>query len=79
MAITGTDGRFVRVNHSLAAMLGRAPQELAGVAVRDVTHPAHHEEDREAIRALPPASCTPTARRSATCAPTAPRRGSPCT
>ena len=52
MAITGTDGRFVRVNHSLARMLGREPQELAGVAVRDVTHPAHHEDDREAMRAL---------------------------
>ena len=52
MAITGTDGRFVRVNRSLAAMLGREPQQLAGVAVRDVTHPAHHEDDREAMRAL---------------------------
>jgi diguanylate cyclase (GGDEF)-like protein/PAS domain S-box-containing protein len=52
MAITGTDGRFVRVNHALAAMLGRAPQQLAGVAVRDITHPAHHADDAEAIRAL---------------------------
>jgi diguanylate cyclase (GGDEF)-like protein/PAS domain S-box-containing protein len=52
MAITGTDGRFVRVNHSLAAMLGREPQQLAGVTVRDITHPAHHEDDREAMRAL---------------------------
>ena len=33
-------------------MLGREPQELAGVAVRDVTHPAHHEDDGEAMRAL---------------------------
>ena len=52
MSITGTDGRFVRVNHSLAAMLGREPQQLAGVAVRDITHPAHHDDDREAMRAL---------------------------
>ena len=52
MAITGTDGRFVRVNHSLAAMLGREPQQLAGVTVRDITHPAHHEDDSEAMRAL---------------------------
>ena len=52
MAITGTDGRFVRVNHSLAAMLGRQPQELAGVAVRDITHPSHHDDDGEAMRAL---------------------------
>ena len=33
-------------------MLGREPQQLAGVAVRDLTHPAHHEDDREAMRAL---------------------------
>jgi diguanylate cyclase (GGDEF)-like protein/PAS domain S-box-containing protein len=52
MAITGTDGRFVRVNHSLAAMLGSEPHQLAGAAVRDLTHPAHHEDDREAMRAL---------------------------
>ena len=52
MAITSTDGRFMRVNRSLAAMLGREPQELTGVAVRDVTHPAHHEADRESMRAL---------------------------
>ena len=52
MAITGTDGRFVRVNRSLAAMLGYEPRQLAGVAVRDVTHAAHHESDREAMRAL---------------------------
>ena len=45
MAITGTDGRFVRVNRSLAAMLGYEPRQLAGVAVRDVTHAAHHEND----------------------------------
>ena len=52
MAITGTDGRFVRVNRSLAAMLGYEPRQLAGVAVRDVTHAAHHESDAEAMRAL---------------------------
>ena len=52
MAITGVDGRFVRVNTSLATMLGREPRELAGVAVRDLTHPAHHDDDREAMRAL---------------------------
>ena len=52
MAITGTDGRFVRVNRSLAAMLGYEPRQLAGVAVREVTHAAHHEDDAEAMRAL---------------------------
>jgi diguanylate cyclase (GGDEF)-like protein/PAS domain S-box-containing protein len=52
MAITGTDGCFVRVNRSLAAMLGYEPRQLAGVAVHHVTHAAHHESDREAMRAL---------------------------
>jgi diguanylate cyclase (GGDEF)-like protein/PAS domain S-box-containing protein len=52
MAITGVDGHFLRVNRSLAAMLGREPHELVGTAVRDVTHPSHHEDDREAMRAL---------------------------
>jgi diguanylate cyclase (GGDEF)-like protein/PAS domain S-box-containing protein len=52
MAITGVDGRFVRVNRSLADMLGTTPEALAGVAVADVTHPDHHAADREAMRAL---------------------------
>jgi diguanylate cyclase (GGDEF)-like protein/PAS domain S-box-containing protein len=52
MAITGIDGRFVRVNRSLAAMLGREPHELSGVLVADVTHPSHFEADRDAMRAL---------------------------
>jgi diguanylate cyclase (GGDEF)-like protein/PAS domain S-box-containing protein len=52
MAITGLDGRFMRVNRSLAALLGRDLGEMAGTPVRDVTHPGHHESDREAMRAL---------------------------
>jgi diguanylate cyclase (GGDEF)-like protein/PAS domain S-box-containing protein len=52
MAITGVDGRFVRVNRSLADMLGRTPEDLAGVHVMEVTHPDHHAADREGMRAL---------------------------
>jgi diguanylate cyclase (GGDEF)-like protein/PAS domain S-box-containing protein len=52
MAITGIDGRFVRVNRSLATMLGREPHELSGVLVADVTHPSHLGADRDAMRAL---------------------------
>jgi diguanylate cyclase (GGDEF)-like protein/PAS domain S-box-containing protein len=52
MAITGLDGRFMRVNRSLAALLGRDLGEMAGTPVRDVTHPGDHETDREAMRAL---------------------------
>ncbi len=52
MAITGLDGRFVRVNRSLAEMLGRAPEELAGRRVRELTHPDDYEGDAKAMRAL---------------------------
>jgi diguanylate cyclase (GGDEF)-like protein/PAS domain S-box-containing protein len=52
MAITGLDGRFVRVNRSLADMLGRTREQLAGMPVRELTHPDHVADDREAIRAL---------------------------
>ena len=77
MAITGIDGRFVRVNRSLAAMLGREPQQLAGVPVRDITHPAApRRRPRGDARARGRRARTPTAPRSATCAPTAARRGS---
>jgi diguanylate cyclase (GGDEF)-like protein/PAS domain S-box-containing protein len=49
MAITGLDGRLVRVNHSLAAMLGTTAEDLAGVAVRDITHPDDRPADLAAI------------------------------
>jgi diguanylate cyclase (GGDEF)-like protein/PAS domain S-box-containing protein len=52
MAITRLDGRFVRVNRSLAAMLGRSPEELAGTHVRDITHPDHLVDDAEAMARL---------------------------
>jgi diguanylate cyclase (GGDEF)-like protein/PAS domain S-box-containing protein len=52
MAITSLDGRFVRVNRSLAEMLGTTPEALAGVAIRDVTHPDDRAADREGMRAL---------------------------
>jgi diguanylate cyclase (GGDEF)-like protein/PAS domain S-box-containing protein len=52
MSITGLDGRFVRVNHSLAEILGRTPEDLTGVHVMEVTHPDHHAADREGMRAL---------------------------
>jgi diguanylate cyclase (GGDEF)-like protein/PAS domain S-box-containing protein len=52
MAITGLDGRFMRVNASLAAMLGRSPEELAGMRVMDITHPDHVVDDTAAIQRL---------------------------
>jgi diguanylate cyclase (GGDEF)-like protein/PAS domain S-box-containing protein len=52
MSITSLDGRFVRVNRSLAEMLGRPPEELAGMRVRDLTHPDHQADDVAAMQAL---------------------------
>jgi diguanylate cyclase (GGDEF)-like protein/PAS domain S-box-containing protein len=52
MSITDLDGRFVRVNWSLAAMLGRSPEELAGMRVRDITHPDHIVDDADAMQRL---------------------------
>ena len=43
MALVDADGVFTRVNEALAALLGCSPDELAGRAVDDVTHP----DDRE--------------------------------
>jgi PAS domain S-box-containing protein len=39
MALIRTDGRFIRVNHSLAEMLGYSRAELLGVDSRSVAHP----------------------------------------
>jgi PAS domain S-box-containing protein len=38
-ALTDVDGRFVRVNPALCAMLGRTADELVGLTFFDVTHP----------------------------------------
>jgi diguanylate cyclase (GGDEF)-like protein/PAS domain S-box-containing protein len=52
MAITSLKGRVVRVNRSLAEMLRRAPEDLAGMRVSDITHPDHRAEDAAAMRRL---------------------------
>ena len=46
--------RALRARQPLAGGDARAasPRQLAGVGVRDLTHPAHHDDDREAMRAL---------------------------
>jgi diguanylate cyclase (GGDEF)-like protein/PAS domain S-box-containing protein len=39
MALTGLDGRLLRVNDALAAMLGRRPHDLIARTAADLTHP----------------------------------------
>jgi PAS domain S-box-containing protein len=43
IAHVGLDGRFLRVNASLAEILGYPPQELVGRTVKEISHP----EDRD--------------------------------
>ncbi|MDP9346956.1 MAG: EAL domain-containing protein [Actinomycetota bacterium] len=52
MAITALDGTFVRVNRSLATMLGSEPEDLAGTSVRSHTHPDDRAGDMAAMREL---------------------------
>jgi diguanylate cyclase (GGDEF)-like protein/PAS domain S-box-containing protein len=52
MTIVDLEGRFLRVNRSFAAMVGRDQSELVGVPVRDITHPEDVEADRTALAAL---------------------------
>ncbi|KQX61756.1 EAL domain-containing protein [Angustibacter sp. Root456] len=39
MALSDLDGRIVRTNGAFAELLGRGPDDLAGRAVNDITHP----------------------------------------
>ena len=51
-ALTSLEGRFMRVNGALAAMLGYAPEELVGKAFNDVTHPEDRKVGAEAMNSL---------------------------
>ena len=48
----GLDGRLIEVNKAYAAILGYQPEDLAGRAVRDLTHPDDWTENRRLIEAL---------------------------
>jgi len=52
MAVVDLDGRFLRVNRSFAAMVGREQSALVGVQVSDITHPEDVGADRTALDAL---------------------------
>ncbi len=45
MAILGANGRYVRVNDALCAMLGRRREELVGQRDNEITHPADRDRD----------------------------------
>ena len=52
MAMTSTDGIFLRVNRALCDMTGYSADELSGRAVRDVTHPDDVDIDVDGMRRL---------------------------
>jgi PAS domain S-box-containing protein len=52
MALTATDGTFIRVNAALADMLGYAVEELLGRTFLSVTHPEDIAQNLELIDAL---------------------------
>ncbi len=45
MGMASLDGRILQANRAFADIVGRAPEELAGVSLRELTHP----EDREVL------------------------------
>ncbi len=50
--LVNADGRFLRVNKSLADMLGYTVNELEGMYVADITHPEDIRASGETLRAL---------------------------
>jgi diguanylate cyclase (GGDEF)-like protein/PAS domain S-box-containing protein len=52
MTITSLDARFVQVNPAFARLVGRTVEELAGLAVRDVSAPSERDDDRRTVATL---------------------------
>ena len=52
MALTGMDGRFIRVNSAFADLLGRQPTKLLGLRVQDITHPDDRPADEQNLAEL---------------------------
>ncbi len=52
MAQVSIDGRYLRVNRELAAMVGYEPTELVGMSLFDITAAEHHAADREGMRQM---------------------------
>ncbi len=52
MALVGTDGRWLRVNHSLCRMLGYSPEELLATNFQTLTHPDDLNADLDQIKKI---------------------------
>ncbi len=52
MALAGRDGKLLRSNDSFARMLGRSPDEMTGLSIRDITHPDDWDDNDDRIRQL---------------------------
>lgn len=52
MALIGTDGKWVRVNKSLCAMLGFSPEELQQKSIYEITHPGDLELSKYLLDSL---------------------------
>jgi two-component system, cell cycle sensor histidine kinase and response regulator CckA len=57
MALLSLDGRWVRVNRSLAELLGTSAEELVGFPAEARTHPDDVAADQEAVRILLAGEC----------------------
>ena len=49
MAYVGVDGRFMKVNSAMCEIAGYAAEELLGMRVSDITHPADRARDAELL------------------------------
>jgi diguanylate cyclase (GGDEF)-like protein/PAS domain S-box-containing protein len=52
MGLASIDGRLVRVNRAYGEILGRPPEDLVGMTIRDLTHPGDWESNALQFRAL---------------------------
>lgn len=52
MSVVAVDGTLLLVNDAYCALVGRSRESLAGSGLRDITHPADYERDRDGLQAL---------------------------
>ncbi len=52
IALVATDGRWLRVNRKLCAIVGYAPEELMGLNFQDITHPDDLDADHVHVRQM---------------------------